>query len=267
MPNKELENSTMSYAFLKINSEMDRLGQQAQAAREREFQLFSALQLSPKARVLEAGCGPGFITGLLAAFFAQGNVTSIDLREDLLQLAKKRNADLKNVEFKKGDFCQLNEADESFDFIYCRLALSHVPDPVAALKEFRRVLKKGGTLCVTDVDDHSVIAQPEGETAHQLLAHAAQRQAEMGGDRYIGRKLLGLCNQAGFGDTKVQLHPFTVQGEDTMGLLPVYFEGRLAYLNPVEQKALERWTKNLNTALSQGTGFLSFLMFAAIARK
>ena len=45
-----------------------------------------------------------------------------------------------------GDITNIPEADESFDVILCTEVLEHLPNPVEALLEFQRLLKKNGTL-------------------------------------------------------------------------------------------------------------------------
>jgi ubiquinone/menaquinone biosynthesis C-methylase UbiE len=48
------------------------------------------------------------------------------------------------------DICEIPEADGSFDAILCTEVLNHVPDPVSALQELKRLLKPGGTLLLTE---------------------------------------------------------------------------------------------------------------------
>lgn len=48
-----------------------------------------------------------------------------------------------------GDITNINEKDESFDVVLCTEVFEHLPDPVKALEEFKRLLKKGGTLILT----------------------------------------------------------------------------------------------------------------------
>lgn len=47
------------------------------------------------------------------------------------------------------DICAIPEPDASFDAILCAEVFEHIPDPLAALKEFSRLLKPGGTLILT----------------------------------------------------------------------------------------------------------------------
>ena len=47
------------------------------------------------------------------------------------------------------DITQIPEPDNSFDAILCSEVFEHIPDPIKALKEFHRLLKKNGTLILT----------------------------------------------------------------------------------------------------------------------
>jgi ubiquinone/menaquinone biosynthesis C-methylase UbiE len=47
------------------------------------------------------------------------------------------------------DITSIPEKDESFDIVLCTEVLEHLPDPVKALVEFHRLLKKGGKLIIT----------------------------------------------------------------------------------------------------------------------
>jgi SAM-dependent methyltransferase len=47
------------------------------------------------------------------------------------------------------DITAIPEPDQSFDAILCSEVFEHIPDPIAAIKEFSRLMKKGGTLIIT----------------------------------------------------------------------------------------------------------------------
>ena len=102
-------------------------------------------------RVLEVAPGPGYFAIELARI---GNfiVTGLDISKTFVEIAS-RNAREAGVEvaFEHGDAAAMPFADESFDFLLCRAAFKNFSQPVAALQEFRRVLKPGGTGILIDL--------------------------------------------------------------------------------------------------------------------
>jgi ubiquinone/menaquinone biosynthesis C-methylase UbiE len=65
------------------------------------------------------------------------------------RLAEERG--LTNIEFRHGDVEALPFADNSFDVITTRYSAHHWPNPLAALQEFRRVLRPDGQLLINDI--------------------------------------------------------------------------------------------------------------------
>jgi ubiquinone/menaquinone biosynthesis C-methylase UbiE len=55
------------------------------------------------------------------------------------------------VDFRQGDASHTPFADESFDFLLCRAAFKNFSDPLGALREMYRVLKKGGHAVIIDL--------------------------------------------------------------------------------------------------------------------
>ena len=97
-------------------------------------------------RVLDAGCGSGRLTVLLAQ--AGASVTGIDTNAKQLAEARRRAEEAGiELELLEGDFnAPLPFADGSFDAATSRLALMAADDPVATLGELRRVLEPGGRI-------------------------------------------------------------------------------------------------------------------------
>ena len=98
------------------------------------------------ARVLDAGCGSGRLTVALAT--AGASVTGIDTNAGQLAETKRRAAEAGvALTLLEADFnAMLPFADASFDAVTSRLALMAASDPVATLRELRRVLEPGGRL-------------------------------------------------------------------------------------------------------------------------
>lgn len=104
--------------------------------------------------ILDVGCGEGrHCHGL--HYMGQGlNVVGLDADAASLHKAKAGAAgiyhkDGGDISFIKGDAYNLPFPDDSMDAVICSEVLEHLHDYIPALKEMRRVLKKGGVLAVS----------------------------------------------------------------------------------------------------------------------
>ncbi|MBS3149665.1 class I SAM-dependent methyltransferase [Candidatus Woesearchaeota archaeon] len=104
---------------------------------------FSLLGNIKGKKVLDAGCGSGVYSRLLAEKGAQ--VYGIELSSEMVDLAKKHCAGM-DIDFKQGSINKLPYANNTFDTIIASLVIHYLKNPETALKEFHRVLKKGGIL-------------------------------------------------------------------------------------------------------------------------
>ena len=102
-------------------------------------------------RILDAGCGPGRHTLLLAG--RGGNVVSLDLSLNMLselRRATESASKIRKPNLVHGDVRRLPFASRSFDFIVCAEVLQHLPsaveDGAALFSELSRVLRPGGGL-------------------------------------------------------------------------------------------------------------------------
>ena len=104
----------------------------------------------PDDAVLDVACGPG----LLACAFARvaRHVTGIDLTPAMLEQARalQRQQGLENITWQEGDVLPLPYADDSFSIVSSRFAFHHFLNPLAVLKEMRRVCRPGGRVVVAD---------------------------------------------------------------------------------------------------------------------
>jgi phosphatidylethanolamine/phosphatidyl-N-methylethanolamine N-methyltransferase len=105
------------------------------------------LELKPGETVLEVGIGTGLNLPLYPPSF---RLTGIDLSQEMLDKAVERAQKLAmpNLVLKVMDATSLDFADSEFDKAVATYTISAVPDPVAVLREMKRVVKPGGVLVI-----------------------------------------------------------------------------------------------------------------------
>lgn len=156
--------------------------------------------LTEGCRVLDVGSGPGTITTDIAQRVGSGFVTGIDASAEVSAQAAKRAAELgvENVEFFDADAYNLPFDDDTFDVVHAHQLLQHLADPVAALREMRRVTKPVGVIGARDVIYGSASWYPllpgldEWMRVYQGLAR------NNGGEPNGGRFLKAWALEAGF---------------------------------------------------------------------
>ncbi len=109
--------------------------------------------LHPEWVVGDLGSGTGAFTEMLAPFVR--SVVAVDRSPEMLEAARDRLAEHRNVEFHEGELEALPLASGSLDVAVLLLVLHYVVEPRRALEETARVLKPGGKLIVVDMREHS----------------------------------------------------------------------------------------------------------------
>ena len=102
-------------------------------------------------RVLDVACGTGLVTFDAAWEVGRGGrALGIDISGQMVDVAQRRAEDRRapNIGFARMDAEALDLPDASFDVVICSLGLMYVPDPAAAIREMRRVLRPGGRLAI-----------------------------------------------------------------------------------------------------------------------
>lgn len=152
--------------------------------------------------VLDIGCGPGTITADLGARVAPGPVMAVDQSADVLDVARTevQQRGVSNVSFATADVHRLDFDDGAFDVVHAHQMLQHVADPIAALREMRRVCAPGGVVAARDADYAGFAWFPQ-TPALDLWRELYQRAARANrGEPDAGRRLLSWAQQAGFAD-------------------------------------------------------------------
>lgn len=160
---------------------------------------------APGSRVLEAGCGVGAQTVILAANSPDAHFLSIDISPESIERARGKvlSRGLSNVTLEVADIFDLPYADESFDHLFVCFLLEHLEEPAKALVKLKRVLKTGGSITVIEGDHGSCYFHPRSEEADRAVQCLIEIQARKKGNSLIGRQLYPLLCAAKFRDVCV----------------------------------------------------------------
>jgi len=101
----------------------------------------------------DIGAGTGFITeGLIRNGL---KVIAVDQSEAMLAEMRRKFARVEGIDYCLGKAEKLPIPDEAVDYTFANMYLHHVKLPLKAIKEMVRILKPGGKLVITDMDEHT----------------------------------------------------------------------------------------------------------------
>ena len=157
-----------------------------------------AVVAAARGRVLEIGVGSGLNFPLYEKQVEL--VYGIDPSPGLLAIARRRAAESDvPIELLLGSATAIPLPDDAVDTVVMTWTLCSIPDPLAALREMRRVLKTNGNLCFVE---HGLSPEPNVELWQHRITPAWRRVA---GGCHLDRKIDELIRLAGFDLTKLQV--------------------------------------------------------------
>jgi SAM-dependent methyltransferase len=167
-------------------------------------------------RVADLGCGVGMVTALLAELVGpDGHVVGIDSSGAQLAQARERmNIAGTNTSFVESSATDTGLPPESFDLVYCRFLLLHLPEPDRAVREMRTLLKPNGVLVCEDGDLTSAGSEPPSALGvhNDLFGRLGHKR---GLDYTLGRRLFHIVLAAGFPAPEITFNqPVTARGEN-----------------------------------------------------
>ena len=173
--------------------------------------------LKPGMRVADFGCGVGIVSLWMASIVGTaGEVVGIDASqgqaEESGRLAEASGSS--NVKFQQGDAAQSGLAEDSFDLVFSRFVLMHMPVPHLGIREMIRVLKPGGVLVVEDGDFSSPFTFPDSPAYRRCFDLYRSAVRLTGADPLIGRSLYQMVRDEGLKNVQVKLvQPVVTRGE------------------------------------------------------
>ena len=162
--------------------------------------------LKPGMKVLDVGCGPGSITVDLARHVgASGHVTGVDYTDDPLDgarhLAALAGISRSSIDFRVADIHSLPFPDDSFDLVHAHQVLQHIRDPVAGLREMRRVVRPAGIVACRE--SASMTLYPDRRGVHDWFDLSLRVGAATGGHPHPGSHIHVWAEEAGFGKDRI----------------------------------------------------------------
>ncbi len=128
----------------------------------------------------------------LAHYPAGIRLTGVELSPEMAELGRRRARELgREIDLRVGDAQRLDFADESFDTVVCTYGLCTIPDDRAAVREAKRVLRRGGRLVLAE---HVRSPNAVVRSIQRLIEPLAAR---FGGD-HITREPLDRLRNEGF---------------------------------------------------------------------
>jgi 2-polyprenyl-3-methyl-5-hydroxy-6-metoxy-1,4-benzoquinol methylase len=214
---KETPMSATAYILGHAPDELRRLDEQSAILRPATLGMLADCSLRPGMRVLDAGCGTGEVSLLLAEVVGEaGAVTAVDRAPEALQKGRERAALLGagHVAFHEDDVATMT-AEEPFDAVVGRMFLMHQPDPAGVLAHLAGLARPGGLLAFAEI---LVLPEMAAVPARPLLRRVArtidQALTLAGVDARMGIGLHDAFVRAGLPAPEVRLVPLPTWGED-----------------------------------------------------
>ena len=215
------------------------------------------LALSHGERVLDVGCGPGFLCESIADIVGRdGAVVGIDISNDLVTLCKGRSPP-QWLSYEVGDATQLAQPDASFDAVACTQVAEYIPDVDRVLCEAFRVVKPGGRAVFVATDWDAVIWHSEKPDRMALVLKSWETHCA---HPHLPRSLANRLVRAGFLLDGASVFPIlNLQWEDgayskgLAGLIRDFVGGK----NELTSEELKEWYTEFTRLSEAGRYFFS----------
>jgi len=174
--------------------------------------LADAARLAPGERVLDVACGTGVVTRVAAQRVGSaGHVVGIDLNPGMIAVARSLAAPQgATIEWDARSALDLGLEDQSFDVVLCQQGLQFFPDKALALREMRRVLRRGGRVAISVWNSTGLYNSAVGDALAKLVGDETATRFCASRKAPAKEELQGLLSDAGFSDVEVQVSRINV---------------------------------------------------------
>jgi arsenite methyltransferase len=237
-------------------------------ALRRRREVLRVLEPRPGERVLDIGCGPGFLASELGvAVGPAGSVEGIDSSDAMLAIARARCAAQPWVSIRQGNASRLDCPSGGFDAAVTVQVHEYVADVAGSLSDVFRILRPGGRVLIVDTDWDSIVwSSGDSERMTRVLSAFEEHLAHP----HLPRQLGPLLSRAGFRvercEVLVQLNPGFDPSSYSCGLIGLirrFVPGRRG----VTARDAEAWAEDLHERGRRGEYFFSLNQYFFLASK
>jgi 2-polyprenyl-3-methyl-5-hydroxy-6-metoxy-1,4-benzoquinol methylase len=226
--------------------------------------LFHRVGLGDGQRVVEIGCGSGNIACWVAQQIApSGSVVAIDVSSDQIEQARlqAQRRNLRNIELQVADAYSPRLPENSFDLVYCRLVLSHLTRPAAALAAMRALARPGGRVVCEEIDIGCWLCDPPATAMTRFFALNAALGERRSENFCLGASLHRLFREVGFARPEVGANfALALRGEQKRLLAMTFaeFAPELVQEGLASQEEVDRVATDLLTLADDETTLFGF---------
>ncbi len=219
------------------------------------------LDLARGERVLDVGCGPGYLCEAMAPIVGRdGGVLGIDVSPELVACCERRKTHAWTA-YEVGDATRIEHPDDAFDVVVCSQVAEYIPDVDKALAEAFRLLQPGGraVFVATEWDAvvwHSDVPERMSAVLRCWQAHCAYP--------HLPRSLAHRLRGAGFRFDGGSVFPILNFGweDDTYSKgMTALIRDFVAQKGEVEAEDLREWENELAHLSATGRYFFSSARF------
>ena len=110
--------------------------------------MLAEMRFAPTDKILDLGCGAGWLCGLLADKAPQGQGVGVDVADEMIRRARQRHVERAHMMFVVGEAEDIPWDDNFFNHVVSVESAYYWPEPAKAFREIFRVLQPGGELRV-----------------------------------------------------------------------------------------------------------------------
>jgi ubiquinone/menaquinone biosynthesis C-methylase UbiE len=111
-------------------------------------QTIALMNIQPKDRILDLGCGTGWASRRLARMASAGEVVGLDVADEMLHRAEEASSDFNNIRYVWGSAENIPALDSLFTKVLSVESFYYYADQNKALRELKRVMAPGGQLFI-----------------------------------------------------------------------------------------------------------------------